>query len=54
MSQTVSLSDQTYQLLVLQAQLENRTPSEVAEEVLARQLEPTHPYIEDTETPARE
>lgn len=51
MSHVISLSDQTYQLLVLQAQQEKRTPSEIAEEVLARELEPLHPYIETLETP---
>lgn len=51
MSHTISLSDRTYQLLALQAQQENRAPSELAKEVLARQLEPVHPYIEITETP---
>lgn len=43
---TIKLSEDTYELLTQRAQQSNRTPDVLADEMLRRELQPAHPYIE--------
>ncbi|HKZ86899.1 MAG TPA: DUF433 domain-containing protein [Anaerolineae bacterium] len=43
---TIRLSEHTYELLARRAQQVNRSPDALADEVLSRELQPAHPYIE--------
>jgi len=43
---TVRLSTHTYELLARRAQQTQRSPDALADEVLHRELQPVHPYIE--------
>ena len=49
---TVQLSTHTYELLARRAQQIQRSPDALADEVLHRELQPAHPYIE-TQTSLR-
>jgi len=42
----IRLSEHTYDLLARRARQVNRTPDALADEVLSRELQPTHPYVE--------
>ncbi|MFQ5594057.1 MAG: DUF433 domain-containing protein [Anaerolineae bacterium] len=48
----VTLSEKTYQLLRRKAQDSARTPDEIADELVRRQLAPEHAYIEVVEKAA--
>ena len=43
---TIQLSDRTYRWLTSRADQEDRSPDQVAEELLREQLAPSHAYIE--------
>ena len=43
---TVRLTEHTYELLARRARQANRSPDALADEVLSRELQPAHPYIE--------
>lgn len=49
---TVQLSTHTYELLARRAQQIRRSPDALADEVLHRELQPIHPYVE-TQTSLR-
>ncbi len=49
---TVQLSTHTYELLAQRARQVRRSPDALADEVLHRELQPTHPYVE-TQTSLR-
>jgi len=46
MMKTISISREIYDILSQRAQESNRSPDELADELLALQLLPPHPYIE--------
>jgi len=46
MDHTITLSERTYKLLAERAELSQRPPSELAEEVLVQHLSPPHAYVE--------
>jgi len=43
---TIRLSEHTYNLLAQRAEQTNRSPDALADEMLSRELQPAHPYIE--------
>ncbi|HJW83658.1 MAG TPA: hypothetical protein VJ754_05075, partial [Anaerolineae bacterium] len=43
---TIRLSEHTYDLLARRARQINQSPDALADEVLHRELQPAHPYIE--------
>jgi uncharacterized protein (DUF433 family) len=50
MGHVISLSDRTYQLLSARAEQLQRSPAEVADEVLTQHLSPPHAHVELVQT----
>lgn len=50
MDSVIHISEDLYRLVVKEAAARQRSPDKLAEELLARQLLPEHPYVEQVES----